>query len=443
MSAAPTATAEAWRKFICRACGLIYDEELGDPDSGLAPGTRFEDIPNDWECPICGVRKTDFEPYTVRDASQAPSLPGLWARKPGIVIVGGGIAGWAVAEAVRALKASAQITLVTKCAGDIYNKPELSVALARGQTPESLCRETGSAAARRLGIRLLPAALAVGICTSRRMLRTTRGTIPYSDLVLAHGARPVALPSLPGSLCWSINDLAAWSGLYERLSAGPKRIVLVGAGMVGCELAEDFARAGHRVMLLDRQTAPLGGLLPAPASGRIERGLRSLGVSFVGPVIVESVVAAADGTKQIITTCGQSFDADVVVAAAGLVTESRLARQADLAFDNGIVVDPATLRTNAPHIYALGDCISLGGRPCRFVEPIVQQAASIARNVLNLAHEGYHHAPPIIRLKTKSAPIMLHGTPHPDAVWRTVRDDATSLVMEQWRAGKLASRLTV
>ena len=54
-------TESPWRQFICRVCGLIYDEELGDPDSGLAPGTRFEDIPDDWECPLCGVTKTDFE----------------------------------------------------------------------------------------------------------------------------------------------------------------------------------------------------------------------------------------------------------------------------------------------------------------------------------------------------------------------------------------------
>lgn len=44
-----------WKKYICRACGLIYDEALGDPDSGIAPGTRFADIPADWVCPLCGV----------------------------------------------------------------------------------------------------------------------------------------------------------------------------------------------------------------------------------------------------------------------------------------------------------------------------------------------------------------------------------------------------
>lgn len=50
-----------YRKFLCVVCGFIYDEAKGDPDSGLAPGTRWEDIPEDWSCPECGVTKADFE----------------------------------------------------------------------------------------------------------------------------------------------------------------------------------------------------------------------------------------------------------------------------------------------------------------------------------------------------------------------------------------------
>jgi Rubredoxin. len=49
------------RKFECTACGYIYDEELGDPDNGIAPGTKWEDLPDDWVCPICGVGKEEFE----------------------------------------------------------------------------------------------------------------------------------------------------------------------------------------------------------------------------------------------------------------------------------------------------------------------------------------------------------------------------------------------
>jgi rubredoxin len=48
------------KKYVCDVCGWVYDPETGDPDSGIAPGTAFEDIPDDWECPECGVGKDDF-----------------------------------------------------------------------------------------------------------------------------------------------------------------------------------------------------------------------------------------------------------------------------------------------------------------------------------------------------------------------------------------------
>ena len=52
----------AMKKYVCSVCGYVYDPEKGDPDSGIAPGTAFEDIPDDWSCPLCGVGKSDFEP---------------------------------------------------------------------------------------------------------------------------------------------------------------------------------------------------------------------------------------------------------------------------------------------------------------------------------------------------------------------------------------------
>ena len=55
-----TQTAQLW---ICTSCGFIYDPDEGDPDGGIPPGTPFEAIPDDWFCPVCGARKSDFEPY--------------------------------------------------------------------------------------------------------------------------------------------------------------------------------------------------------------------------------------------------------------------------------------------------------------------------------------------------------------------------------------------
>ena len=48
-------------KYVCQICGYVYDEKLGDPDNGIAPGTKFEDLPEDFVCPLCGVEKENFE----------------------------------------------------------------------------------------------------------------------------------------------------------------------------------------------------------------------------------------------------------------------------------------------------------------------------------------------------------------------------------------------
>ena len=50
------------KKYVCEVCGDIYDPEVGDPDNGIEPGTAFEDLPDDWVCPLCGVGKDEFAP---------------------------------------------------------------------------------------------------------------------------------------------------------------------------------------------------------------------------------------------------------------------------------------------------------------------------------------------------------------------------------------------
>lgn len=54
------------QKWVCVPCGYVYDPEVGDIDSGVEPGTPFEDLPDDWVCPVCGVDKSLFEPYEER-----------------------------------------------------------------------------------------------------------------------------------------------------------------------------------------------------------------------------------------------------------------------------------------------------------------------------------------------------------------------------------------
>lgn len=411
-----SATTQApWRQYLCDACGYVYDEAKGDPDGGLAAGTRYEDIPDDWACPLCGVTKADFRLY------HAPGIEALRARAAagasipvasgsaghGVVIVGAGRAGWQTAEALRALDATLPITLVTQCAGDVYDKPLISVALARRLDDGAMVRESGPVAAARLGVRLLAHTEAVRICTDTRTLRTTRGNLRYSHLVLAHGARAALPAGLPAELCWRVNHLSAYRRLRERLGDSPRDVVVVGAGLVGSELANDLAIAGHRVTLLDAATEPLARWHDQGAGGQLLNAWKDLSIRFIGGVQVQAVERVG-GRLRLQTADGQRFPADQVVVAAGLQTPTRLARSAGLAWDNGISVNAANLRTSVERIHALGDCIAIDGQPCRYIEPIARQARAIAADICGSAPAPYVPRAPVVRVKTGSLPLTLH-----------------------------------
>ena len=416
----PVATAvqalAPYRQFICHACGWIYDEAEGDADSGLAPGTRFEDIPDDWACPLCGVTKADFSPY------EAPSLEALRARAesaagqgvasgrgtPGVLIVGAGRAGWQMAEALRALDAQLPITLVSACAGDVYDKPLLSVAMARGLPAEALVKERGADAARRLGVRLLADTHAIHINRAQRQLRTTRGTLRYGELILAHGAQAALPAGLPAALCWRINHLGAYQKLRAALGDAPKDVLIIGAGLIGSELANDLALGGHRITLLDVQAAPLARWPEEQAGGPLLAAWQGLPIRFLGCATVNAVVRDAQGRYRVDTACGQQIEADQVIVCSGLQTPPRLARSAGLAWQGGIAVDAATLRTSDPHIHALGDCISVNGQVSRFIEPIARQARTIAAAIAGGEAVHYEHRAAPVRVKTSSQPLTLH-----------------------------------
>ena len=420
-----SASVRQWDQYICHACGYIYDEAVGDPDGGLAAGTRFDDIPDDWACPLCGVTKADFEPYTpisldalkaalAEPAKSDGERSSRGRQQPGVVIVGAGRAGWQVAENLRAVDATRPITLVTACAGDVYDKPLLSIAMARRLTADKLIKERGADAARRLNVTLMVHTHAIRICRDTRQLRTTRGNLRYGELVLAQGAQS-SLPShLPGSLCWRINHLGAYLRLQAALGdvkvTGPKDIVIMGSGLVGSELANDLALGGHRITLLDIQPGPLARWPAAEAATPLLKAWRDLPLQFVGNVNVNKVekLATPSGVRLRVTTaCGRRFAADHVIAATGLQTPGRLAQGAGLAWNNGIAVDPQTLRTSDAHIHALGDCIAINGQASRFIEPIARQAKAIVADLCGATPAPYEVRAAVVRVKTTSLPLTL------------------------------------
>jgi len=402
-----------WALYICKACGLIYDESKGDEDSGLAPGTRFADIRDDWACPLCGVTKADFELYVAEPvefarrsvaASKAPRARG----NAGTVIVGAGRAGWQMAQTLRAQDAAMPITLVTSCNGDVYDKPLLSVAMARGLAVDQLTRETGREAAGRLGIKLLANTQAVRVSSASRQLRTSRGTLRYQHLVLAHGAQARSLPQFPSALCWRINHLQVYAKFRDALGNAPARIAVVGAGLIGCELANDLALAGHTVVLLDVAARPLAAALQEEQSAQLLDAWKSLPLTFMGSVQVTQIHAVgALGEKQVAIDNGPRLTVDHVVLAMGLQTPNPLALSAGLAWNNGIDVHGETLATSVAGIHALGDCIAIHGQVSRYIEPIGRQAKIVAANILGQTSAPYASTRVPLRIKTSSMPFTV------------------------------------
>ena len=404
-------TSGAWALYICKACGLIYDESKGDEDSGLAAGTRFADIPGDWACPLCGVTKSDFELYVdepVRQARSSASKAPRTNRNPGTVIVGAGRAGWQMAQTLRAGDSAMPITLVTACNGDVYDKPLLSVAMARGIAVDKLPRETGIEAAQRLNVKLLAHTQAVRVTPASRQLRTSRGTLRYEHLVLAHGAEARVLPQFPAALCWRINHLRVYAQFRAALGQTQQRVAVVGAGLVGCELANDLALAGHSVILLDVADRPLAATLNPEQSLQLMDAWKLLPLTFVGGVQVKHVaLSTMPIEKQMATECGQIFTVDHIVVAAGLQTPNALAVSAGLAWNNGIDVHAETLATSVAGIHALGDCIAINGQVSRYIEPIGRQAKTVAASILGQGHTPYKPTRVPLRIKTSSLPFTV------------------------------------
>ena len=372
----------------------------------------------------------------------------------GIVIIGAGLAGWHVIDAIRAKDKDVSITLITTDNGDRYHKPMLTMAISQNKQASDLVRATGADAAEAAQVTLLAntqvtdidaAAQTVQLISALRSdpVYTNYATISYDKLVLAMGAHPIFPKSLPQDLVWHVNHIERFGQLQEKLAAGSQHVAIVGAGMVGTEIAEDLLKAGHEVTLIDLNDAPLSQMLPPKATARIAKAVQSQGINFLGGYQVSDVIRNDDGKLQVsyelFTPNGEDTDTqssemlivDHVIASTGLTVDGKLPTAAGVEFNHrtGIVVDAPTLRTNTNNIYAIGDCMSINGVACRYVAPLRAQAATIADDVLGLEHSGYEHKPPMIRLKNKAISVMATGVPQANGNWQVTTETEDELIM--------------
>ena len=346
-----------------------------------------------------------------------------------IVIIGSGMAGYAVAREFRKLNPEHELLMI--CADDAVNyaKPTLSNALAGNKAPEQIPLGDAAKMSAQLNMRIEQHTWVKAIHPEDHQLVLEKdgqeSTQHYSKLVLAIGANPVRL-AIAGDASDDIhvvNNLSDYKAFRNNLAAREdKRVVILGAGLIGCEFANDLQNTDHQVTVIDLAPQPLGRLLPEHVATAFQKNLEETGIHFVLGTTVEKVSCADNGDYLVTLANGQSLVADVVLSAVGLQPNISLAKQADVHTSRGVLTT-AQLETNQADIYAVGDCAEVNGTLLPYVMPIMQQARALAKT-LNGEHTAVHYPAMPVAVKTPAAPLTVLPAPvDVDVTWETEEFD--------------------
>jgi rubredoxin-NAD+ reductase len=354
-----------------------------------------------------------------------------------VVVIGAGIAAYSFVRELRRLDKLAPVAVVTADSGDYYYKPSLSMALAQQKEPQGLLISAKEVMARQLNATILAGTRVLRIDPPNRQIAIEDGKLlAYSRLVLATGASPMT-PGLPAHALkhvLAVNDLDSYARFRKALVGG-RSVVICGAGLIGCEFANDLIASGNHVRVIGSGAQPLPRLLP-PEVGRFLRDqLARAGVAWNFGSVLTDLEPGPNGHR-VTTSDGNWFEADLVMSAIGLSPNVQLARSAGLAVNRGIITDRA-LRTSNEYIHALGDCAEIDGQWLPYVAPILHSSKVVAANVLAGSREVTFPAMPVV-MKTPACPTaFLSPAPGLSGGWEIQRTETGIKALHYDDAGRL------
>lgn len=314
-----------------------------------------------------------------------------------VVIVGAGIAGATTALALRTGGFVGPVTVVGAEPRLPYRRPVVSKDVLLGTIefekalvkPESRWREAD--------IDIRTGVTVTGGDIDERTVVLSDGTrLDYGSLVLATGARARTLPGVAlGPRIVALRDYADAEGLRAALG-GAGSLIVVGAGLIGAEVASAARTLGKDVTVLEAQSGPLSRVVPADVSDHLARVQRDAGIDLRVNVRPVAIRAAAEEVSVDLDD-GARLHADLIVIAVGSIPDTALAQALALRVDDGILVDER-YRTSAPDVYAVGDC-------ARLPQPL-DGGAYRAENWSAAQDQG-----------TALAQVLLGGSPMPTVPW--------------------------
>ncbi len=287
---------------------------------------------------------------------EVAACPGTCAAGDPIVIVGAGQAGLRAAEALRKQGYAGPLLLLGDEPHLPYERPPLSKGLLDGSQSQADCLVLPEAAFEALKLDFRPGRTAVALLPTEKKLRLDDGSeLAFTKLLLATGARARPLADLPDDpRILTLRNLADVAALQPRLQAA-RRVVLLGGGFIGLEVAGLAAKLGKSVTVVEREPHLLARLLPAPAAALFQQVAESQGVQFrLGAA--PAGISASSKAVRLEFAQGSELEADLLLVSIGSLANIELAAEAGLTVLAGAIQVDAACRTSAADIYAAGDC---------------------------------------------------------------------------------------
>jgi rubredoxin-NAD+ reductase len=423
-------------KWECIVCGWVYDEAQGDPDSGLAPGTKWEDVPEDWLCPDCGVGKEDFELIEQAEVADIPhheeedTTDHVIAP---VIILGTGLAGYGLAKEFRKHDTETPLILITSDDGRSYSKPMLSTGYTKNTSADDLAQQDAGTMAKNLKASVWTMTQVDSIDTAEQMIKVgdAKTSIHYSKLVLAVGADTITPPIQGDALdhVYSVNDLLDYDDFRKAMEKNQvKKVCIIGGGLIGCEFTNDLLNGGFEIETVDPLAYCLPTLLPEPAGLAVQRALEEKGAKFHFGQLVTEVNKSSAGGVAVTLNNGKVIEADMVVSAVGVRPRTALAAAAGIEVNRGIITN-RLLETSAKNVYALGDCVEVVGHVLVYVAPLMAAARALGKTLAGEPTEVSYPAMPVT-IKTPACPVVVNPVPRDaEGAW-TVREDGNNVVAE-------------
>ena len=333
-----------------------------------------------------------------------------------VVIIGTGLAGYNVAREFRKLDSETPLLLITADDGRSYSKPMLSTGFGKNKEADGLSMAEPGAMAEQLKAEVRTHTRVSGIDPGHKRLWIGEEAVAYRDLILAWGAETVRVPveGDAAELIFPINDLEDYAR-FRAAAAGKRRVLLLGAGLIGCEFANDLILGGYEIDLVAPCEQFMPTLLHPAAAAAVQAGLEGLGARFhLGPVL-NRLQRTADGLEAHLSD-GEVIHCDLVVSAIGLRPRVDLAAAAGLQTNRGVTVD-RHLKTSHANIYALGDCAEVDGLNLLYVMPLMSCARALAQTLAGNA-TAVSYGPMPVTVKTPICPLVVSPPPRgTEGVW--------------------------